>query len=199
MNPNIKPEQDELSWRAFCYVAGEFSPAEAEQFEARLATDQAAREAVAEAVELLHAVCAAEASEPVVAVAAKQRTAWSQKLVWISSGAIAAALLVVAVMNLNGLSGRFTSPGEPRNVAAVSPALADAWSAVRSEYAAGADDANSQMLPASAVLTDAELALAEEDLALSTDAPSWMTAAVMGLSGDAAQPLDAGESVPQEN
>src|SRR5690349_9193650 len=126
-------ERDELAWLAFQYVAGDFSApgfsaAVAEQFEERLATDQAAREAVAEAVELLHAVCAAEASEPVVAVATRQ-SVWSQKLVWISTGAAAAVALVAGVLSLNHWGN--VSPNRPeRNVAAVSPALADAWSAV---------------------------------------------------------------------
>jgi hypothetical protein len=188
-----KPNQDrdELTWLAFQYVAGDFSAAAAEQFEERLATDQAAREAVAEAVELLHAVCAAEASEPVVAVAAHQ-SIWSQKLVWISTGAAAAVALVAGVLSINPWGG--FSPSRPeRNVAAVSPALVDAWSAIRKE---AADESASHSVSASAVLTEAELALAEEDLALSTEAPSWMTAGVLGLSG---KDLETSESQPQEN
>lgn len=190
-----KPNQnrDELAWLAFQYVAGDFSPAGAEQFEERLATDQAAREAVAEAVELLHAVRAAEASEPVVAVAARQ-TIWSQKLVWISTGAAAAVALVAGVLSINQWGG-FSPSQTERNVASVSPALADAWSAVRNEY--DGEESTPHSVSASAVLTEAELAIAEEDLAASIETPSWMTAGVLGLSGK--DPLDASESAPQEN
>lgn len=200
-NKQHQDEQDkeELAWLAFQYVAGDFSAtgfsaAAAEQFEERLAVDQAAREAVAEAVELFHAVCAAEATEPVVSTAARHQTTWSQKIVWISTGAAAAVALVVGVLAMNQWGG-FSPSRHERNVAAVSPALADAWSAVRNEYAG--EVSTSQSVSASAVLTDAELAIAEEDLALSTEAPSWMTAGVLGLSGKT--PLDAGESAPQEN
>lgn len=198
MNKPPNHKQDELAWLAFQYVAGDFSAAESEQFEERLATDQAAREAVAEAVELFHAVCAAEAAEPAysqqqpgVAIAARQRSTWSQKMVWISTGAAAAVALVAGVLTMNHWGG-FSPANNERNVAAVSPALADAWSAVRNEYAGE----ESHSVSASAVLTEAELALAEEDLALSTEAPSWMTAGVLGLSG---KMLDASESAPQEN
>jgi hypothetical protein len=45
--------QHDLEWHAFLYVSGEMSRVEAEAFEGRLAEDQQAREAVAQAVELL--------------------------------------------------------------------------------------------------------------------------------------------------
>jgi len=48
----------EILWQAFRYVAGEMGPDEAESFEHCLDQDQAAREAVARAVELTGAVAA---------------------------------------------------------------------------------------------------------------------------------------------
>ncbi len=48
--------RDDLDWLAFQYVAGELSPAEEERFEARLAIDPEAAEAVARAVTLGEAV-----------------------------------------------------------------------------------------------------------------------------------------------
>ncbi len=50
--------KSDLAWLAFVYVSGELTHAEAEAFERRLAQDQAAREAVAEAVALIGAVAA---------------------------------------------------------------------------------------------------------------------------------------------
>ena len=181
---NNPAEQDELAWLAFQYVAGEFTSADANAFEERLATDQAAREAVADAVALFHAVCAAEATAPVVA----KQSDRMQTLVWRAVIAIAAAVLLALTLNLNPFADH--SP----NVAS-SSALADAWTSVRRDFAS--DEQPTPSISASAILTDAELALAEDDLAMSTEAPSWMTAAVLGLAGK--QPLDSGEPMPQEN
>src|SRR5262245_16159830 len=134
-SPALRPDDagDELAWLAFRFIAGEMTADETTAFELRLADDQAAREAVAAAVELFHAVCAAEAAEPVVAVAAKERSTWSQKVTWVASGAVAAALLVMVSLNLGSVANWFGS-NNGATVAAVSPALADAWSAVRSEF-----------------------------------------------------------------
>lgn len=186
------PQQQELSWLAFRYVAGELTAAETEQFEEQLATDQAAREAVAHSVELYHAVAAAEADVVAesVTIAATSRTTWSQRLVWISTGAAAAAVLVVAGWNATGLWS--SSPAKP----SVSPDLANAWTTVQADLALAEEPSR----PMIADLSDAELAsIAEEELALPMDTPSWMTAAVQGLTSHKPVPLDASESQPQEN
>jgi hypothetical protein len=47
---------EQLHWLAYLYVAGEMAPEEEELFESRLANDQAAREVVAQTVELMEAV-----------------------------------------------------------------------------------------------------------------------------------------------
>lgn len=47
---------NDLDWIAFCYVADELSGDQLAQFEARLETDQAARDAVAEAMKISMAV-----------------------------------------------------------------------------------------------------------------------------------------------
>lgn len=65
---NNGPFADDLDWTAFCYVAGELSADEAARFEDRLAGDQAAREAVARAVEVASA--ALQVAEQRMAVAA---------------------------------------------------------------------------------------------------------------------------------
>ena len=56
MNSKHILKNDELDWLAFRYIAGEMSAEEADVFEARLAVEQDAREAVASAVQLSQAV-----------------------------------------------------------------------------------------------------------------------------------------------
>ena len=53
----------ELFWQAFRYVGDEMTPAEASEFEAELADQQTAREAVARVVELSQLVLAAAPEE----------------------------------------------------------------------------------------------------------------------------------------
>ncbi|WP_254507454.1 hypothetical protein [Anatilimnocola floriformis] len=176
-----KPDQnEELAWLAFQYVAGDLSVAATEEFELRLATDQGAREAVAEAVALFHTVCAAETLQPAMAT----KPAWSSAIVWRAVIALAAAVLLVVTLNLNSATNRSQDA-----------ALANAWSAVRADFAS--DEQPTPSVSTSAALTEADLALAEDDLVMSTEAPSWMTAAVLSLAGK--QTLDSQEAVSQEN
>ena len=60
MQENFSKDED-LDLLAFRYIAGELTPAESEAFEQRLADDQAAREAVARAVDLAQAVASVPA------------------------------------------------------------------------------------------------------------------------------------------
>ena len=186
---NSQNAHDELTWLAFRYVAGELSAAEAELFEEQLATDQTAREAVATSVELYHAVAAAEATVPAapLTIAAKARNTWSQRLVWLATGASAAAILVVASWNATDLWSPV--PTKP----SVSPDLVNAWTAVQADLALASDEAVADE-PARPALADID-----EELSLPMETPSWMTAAVQGLAAHKPVPLDAGESAPQEN
>lgn len=62
MSPSDQNSFDtDLDWQAFLYVSGEMSADESQAFEMRLADDQAAREAVAAAVEIATAVSNASA------------------------------------------------------------------------------------------------------------------------------------------
>jgi anti-sigma factor RsiW len=56
--------QEDLAWLAFCYASDELSPEAASEFENRLAAEQAAREAVAEAVLLISATQTALREQP---------------------------------------------------------------------------------------------------------------------------------------
>jgi anti-sigma-K factor RskA len=189
---NHHEQNEELSWLAFRYVAGDLTVAEVEEFEERLAIDQSAREAVAQSVELYHAIAAVEASvaaQPVM-IARRFTSTWSQRIAWLTTGAAAAAVLAVACWNV---VGRVPSPQAKPGV---SPDLATAWTAVRADLA----QADEPVRPMIAELSDAELAaIADDDLVLPMDSPSWMTAAVQSLAARQPAPLDASESPPQEN
>ena len=94
---------NDLDWMAFCYIADELSGEELAQFEARLASDQAARDAVEQAMRISTAIyeCKLPTSEPAVRTvqaaahsADSSRSASSSRTVaqWIVG--LAAALLV---------------------------------------------------------------------------------------------------------
>src|SRR5262245_23003361 len=93
---NIDNSHNDLDWLAFSYAAGELDPAQAEQFEFRLADDQAAREALARAVELCQVVTAAEIqSVNYVTPAAKTHANWNHRLSWMAVGGLASLLLAL--------------------------------------------------------------------------------------------------------
>ncbi len=173
---------NELDWTAFCYAAGELSAPDAEAFELRLADDQAAREALARAVELTQAVAAAETLQP-VEVAKTGRSLWGKRLVWMAVGS-AASLLAVAFVSQLDLSPNSPDDGE----------LAAAWSQTRQELSV-ASDANHWLSE------ETEVEAANEDLDLIAT-PDWMTAAVGGTveipeasTPDDPQPAD-GDTTP---
>src|SRR5262245_10127855 len=93
---NTDNNHNDLDWLAFSYAAGELTPAEAEQFELRLADDQSAREALARAVELCQVVTAAELqSDNYIAPAAKTRSTWNDRLSWMAIGGLASLLIAM--------------------------------------------------------------------------------------------------------
>jgi anti-sigma factor RsiW len=176
----LNQTQDDLDWTAFCYAAGELDAAAAEQFEARLADEQPAREALARAIELTQAVSAAE-SQPatcVVTPAVRQRSKWTTRLSWMAVGGLASLLLAV-------LWSGALSPDRPQPTAsrpAVAPGLADAWTQTRAEIASAKEAGDWPAFPAAASYGDEESLSPDDDLVLE-ETPSWMTAAVIGLAG----------------
>jgi len=188
--------QSELDWTAFCYAAGELTPVEVEQFEARLADEQEAREALARAVELTQAVAAGESQvgSYAIAPAARQRSNWATRLAWMAVGGTAAAL---AAAIWSGAFPRGQMPLTGDQLLARSE-LAAAWSQARDEIAA-AKEAGQWPMIVSAADTDEEPLAAEsrgDDSALE-DTPSWMTAAVFGLAG--VSPADLEGALPFNN
>src|SRR5437762_2365346 len=96
MMMNKQECENELDWQAFCYLSGELNVVELQQFEARLADDQAAREALAAAVELAHAVAAAESQADIAVVPVICRAPdWQTRVSWMAVGGLAAALLAI--------------------------------------------------------------------------------------------------------
>src|SRR5260221_6300185 len=104
---NEQEDRSALDWLAFCYAAGELQAAEAERFEARLADDQGAREALARAVELTQTVAAAEAQcgDFIVPVVPAQ-PAWNQRLSWMAICGLASLLLALFWSGLGGATWR---------------------------------------------------------------------------------------------
>ena len=118
----MKPESNnELDWVAYNYVAGEMSAEESNQFEVRLATDQAAREAVAASVALLQAISLAGRD---VTVASPRRNT----LAWPIGVATAIAAGVVCILALPPMLRVAPPSGSPPSEAMV---LAQAWTDVR--------------------------------------------------------------------
>lgn len=120
----------ELDWLAFCYIAGELTADEALAFEGRLADDQAAREAVARAVELSEAIARAERGRGVLTMKRPLRRAW------VGAAVAAAACLVVALVWSSRSSNAPTArpAAEPLAGRAAPPndAVALAWSGLHS-------------------------------------------------------------------
>lgn len=119
-------ESDELDLLAFRYVAGEMPPEEAGEFELRMAEDQAARDAMTQAVAVAERLLEARPAQesPVIAmpvgppaVAGTWRHAL-RALGWMASGAAAVLLGVILVR-----PGVLRQPAAdvPRHAAPVQP------------------------------------------------------------------------------
>jgi hypothetical protein len=127
----------DLDWLAFCYVNEELSAEQQESFEALLDGDQAAREALANAVVLSQAMS-------VVPAPVQRRASWVQRAGWVALGA--AACLAIVVMSKNWFSDPSHSSQISRST--VSPSspqgqeLALAWATLSGPPAdeAGYDD-----------------------------------------------------------
>ncbi len=167
---------NDLDWLAFCYAAGELDVADAEQFEARLADDQAAREALARAVELTQTVAAAETQfGDMVTPATRTNLDWNRRLSWMAVGGLASLLIA---MLWSGYIGPTWHTAQNRVAAKSRYQLAMAWNQARDEFAGVREAA--LWLPLGSEADD-ELAANDmgDDVA---DAPSWMTAAVFSVA-----------------
>ena len=182
----MKPESSHnLAWEAFRYAAGEMNAAEGEAFEQLLADDQAAREALAEAVELTQAVHVSYEAEPAMPLAALQPGgrygAW-----WmgVALGSAACLFIMLGVQQIQQ-SQRDIVSNEPAVETDVPEkadgALAARWSEIR--------ESQRDYQPWSEVALDDELSAdnltpwSVEEESDQPAAPEWMMAAVSAARG----------------
>lgn len=170
-------QHDDLNWLAFRYIADEMSDDERSRFDARLADDLAAQQAVAQAVELTQAIALSEAlekpalSREPVATTSQSQT-WLRRAVWMAAGASACLALVVA----------FQAQFFPRGndvPSADSQELAIAWGETLADWSTEVSANEAVIEEEEASLTQAITELVtqneeEEDL----ETPSWMLIAV---------------------
>jgi ferric-dicitrate binding protein FerR (iron transport regulator) len=154
--------RNDLAWLANCYVADELSTDEAAAFEARLANDEAACDAVARAMELNLAIAAAFDSQPATLVpqhsafsiqpsAPSRRTA--STITALAATAVAAAVVALMVGRSPTANGVARKDGADRLVAA--------WASGEAARNNAADDDTLELAD------DADL-----------DPPDWMLAAL---------------------
>ena len=191
---NHSPES--LDMLAFRYLAEELSVAEREQFELQLATDQAAREAVARMVEYSSAIRLAIVSQAreLGGVALPQRreegTSRSAAATAVAIGSSLALLLAIAMwlppFEVRDGVGESSSSGDSQ-VTELALAWAETRSQIRSAHEVAVDDEWTAELPEG--LSD----LDESAEATHFQAPGWMLAAVAGLTDDTALPREVVE------
>ena len=173
----------ELFWLAYCYVAGELSAAQALEFETRLESDQPAREAVAQAVELSAALQGA--SESMVELPSGDRRK-SIRGGWALAMAASVALAIAG----------YSFIGRNAQNAALQPSqtdgrLADAWAASTLDdgEAETGDEANRLAEWEASGWDDGESEPSDGELLIS----DWLLEAV-----SAARALPAAESTHRE-
>lgn len=152
----------ELCWTAFRYICGELGAEESAAFEQQLDHDQAAREAVAEAVELAGAVARLEPGSALV-LRPSRRAGFRSIPRWT---ALAAASLLLALL-VKGLwfSAR---QGGATPVAGAPSAVALAWSGVHED-----DDETESLL----AWLDTNPAPLDTPESAEAGVPDWMLAA----------------------
>ena len=175
-----RPDPTELAWWAFRYVACELAVAEEADFEALMADDQSAREALAEAVEMVAAVAAqAPAAIPLATPDRRRTRAVRHALGWMAAGA-AACLVVLIGFRAVGPRPELSGPSAVVAIAGATPpdvleaeptgAVALTWSGLRRVAAEDDTDAEAEADPAWSADWPDESIVAESE----ADLPSWL-------------------------
>ncbi len=166
-----REQTEKLDWDAFRYITDEMTSVEVEAFEKQLSTDQASREAVADAVELVQAM-ASSSEHDKVSVATRERShSRVSRLAWMTLGAVAClALMSVAQGWLNHGSDGGNQPQLP---SVASGELAQLWSEARDD--SPEDEWRSEWLAEEEESFPVGSYDESED---GSSAPSWMLAAV---------------------
>jgi hypothetical protein len=167
----------EILWLAFRYVAGEMGPDEAESFEHRLDRDQAAREAVAQAVELAGAVAALRPESIPTLTLPRRRP------LRIILGL--AALAAAACLSWLAFTPRAGEPLAASPKVTPSATLTLAWSTLRQEREADKDETSALLAS-----NDDLPALSESDDSVDSGLPLWLldAASLAGRPDHAAAP-----------
>ncbi|MDA1050820.1 MAG: hypothetical protein O3C40_10120 [Planctomycetota bacterium] len=185
--------QDKLNWLAFRYVANELDAVEASAFESLLTTDQAAREAVASAVEETIQIRQALAN-PAVVTAASQRSNWSREATRVAVVSVGCCLTLILALCLVRSSMPVTGTVANQTIesnSSVPPAqLAYAWAEARDGLAELQPAINVEFADTfDSVLNGAIDAESEQSLV----APSWMLAALSKMDGETGSEIDIQE------
>lgn len=160
-------EPADLDWLAFQYVSEELSAEEAAHFEDRLAVDQSAREAVAEAMLLRQAISAgARIAEP-----ARASRSWYEHAGWAAVGA-AACLAVIVMLRPSSRPAPIAQRPQPASL--TSAELALAWALSGPQVAAEPAEANLD--------EDSTLAADVREIDREFVVPAWMLEAVSGAA-----------------
>ncbi len=208
-------QREDLDWLAFRYIANELSGDELDAFERRLASDQKAREAVAQAVELTRAVAAVGGEAPARptpafrAAAVWRRMGVAARLCWTTVAVSACLALVLAYQYYRGTGPatvvRPEAPGQDEaGVLGRHPdELAIAWSRTGEELSLlQPDDRLPNSPDEGEIAEELPLYLAEdqpgEDAFASNAPPSWLIAAVQASASGAGAEA-AGDSSFEEN
>jgi hypothetical protein len=157
-------EHDEHDLLAFRYAAGEMRPEEASAFEARLADDQEAREALSRAVGLAERLSEAAPSAPQRVVAPARmlsclrlrRGSFPKAAApagWMAVGA-AAALLVASLVGWPARQTIETLPGSGPSERPSPPADVLVWARLQARYDGGAADLEHWLDEAASVAID---------------------------------------------
>jgi ferric-dicitrate binding protein FerR (iron transport regulator) len=167
--------ESDRDWLAFRYIAGELSATEGAAFEAELESSQAAREAVARAVELSQVVTLAESQEVELVESASRNVGRRKSLVyglgWFGAGAVAASVAGFVWWNSQAPKSGTSE-------------LAEIWTQSRAIEPSVPDVSTIEHSP---VLDSAEPATA----------PSWMMAGVISQGGGKVDDVD-GDGKPDE-
>jgi len=175
-------DNNELDLLAFRYIADELADDERDAFEIRLAGDQAAREAVARAVEIGQAAMAALESPALVEVAPRESSSssWYTRILWMTSGAAAClAALVGYQVYLSQSSVIPSAPATSPEIARLANAWSDAQESLRADRDAFEHEASEHEATEADLTDDSPSSVAAApSLSDMGETPSWMLAAV---------------------
>ena len=142
---SYEPQHD-LDWQAFLYVSGEMIDADLQAFEGRLAEDQSAREAVAQAVELLSKMTAGANSGNAIAIANVQPV--GGRTIFAAIATAAALVLVCFSLTRRPLSEFDSEPvRELVSLWSGSADLSEDWSETDLSPVAASEEADDLAIP----------------------------------------------------